>query len=93
MKLISPIDRKSEAELLLTAGADELYGGYVPEEWQQRFGLLASINQRTFAGAQIDSYADLREIVRSCNDHNGAFALTLNSPFYSAGQQPLIPIS
>lgn len=90
MKLISPIDRKSEAELLLKAGAGELYGGYVPEVWQQRFGMLASINQRTFAGAQIDSYEDLREIVRSCRDHNGEFALTLNSPFYSAGQQPLL---
>lgn len=90
MKLISPIDRRDEAVALLDAGADELYGGYVPQVWQQRFGLLASINQRTFAGAQIDSYADLQEIVASCLERGGEFALTLNAPFYSATQQPLL---
>ncbi len=90
MKLISPVDRKSEAGALLDAGATELYGGYVPQAWQQRFGLLASINQRTFAGAQIDSYADLQAIVAQCLQRGGEFALTLNAPFYSAAQQPLL---
>ena len=90
MKLISPIDRKAEAVALLDAGASELYGGYVPPVWQRRFGLLASINQRTFAGAQIDSSADLHEIVARCVERGGEFALTLNSPFYSAAQQPLL---
>ncbi len=90
MKLISPIDKKAETVALLDAGADELYGGYVPQLWQQRFGLLASINQRTFAGAQIESYDDLREIVACCSDRGGEFALTLNSPFYSAAQQALL---
>jgi len=90
MKLISPIDRKAEAVALLDAGANELYGGYVPQIWQQRFGLLASINQRTFAGAQIDSAADLQEIISHCQERGGEFALTLNAPFYSAAQQPLL---
>ncbi len=90
MKLISPIDRLGEAEPLLRAGADELYGGYVPADWQQRFGLLASINQRTFAGAQIDNFADLKQIVACCLEQGGEFALTLNSPFYSDAQQSLL---
>ncbi len=30
MRLISPIDQLAEAEPLLAAGADELYGGFVP---------------------------------------------------------------
>ena len=90
MKLISPIDQRSEAETLLRAGADELYGGYVPSEWQKRFGLLASINQRTFAGAQIDSFSDLQEIVARCREHQREFALTLNSPFYSDQQVALL---
>lgn len=90
MKLISPIDSKAEAAALLAAGADELYGGYVPPVWQQRFGLLASINQRTFAGAQLESVADLQDVVGRCLQHGGEFALTLNAPFYSAAQQPLL---
>ncbi len=90
MKLISPIDHRSEVEPLLQAGADELYGGYIPAAWQQRFGLLASINQRTFAGAQIDSFTDLEQIVSVCREHQRDFALTLNSPFYSDSQLPLL---
>lgn len=90
MKLISPIDQLAEVDALLQAGADELYGGYVPPEWQQRFGMLASINQRTFAGAQINSFADLEKIVASCHEQNRDFALTLNAPFYSDKQVPLL---
>ncbi len=90
MKLISPIDHVDEAEALLQSGADELYGGYVPADWQRRFGLLASINQRTFAGAQIDSFSALEQIVRCCNAWGRQFALTLNAPYYSDQQLPLL---
>jgi putative protease len=90
MKIISPVDRASEAALLLKAGAGELYGGYVPQSWQQRFGLLASINQRTFEGAQIDSFAGLCRVVQDCEAGAGQFALTLNSPFYNDLQIQLL---
>lgn len=90
MRIISPVDKAAEAVDLLAAGAHELYGGYVPPAWQQRFGPLASINQRTFAGAQIDSQAGLCSVVEACRDVGGSFALTLNSPFYSDLQLPLL---
>lgn len=90
MRLVAPIDHASEAEALLNAGADELYGGYVPAQWQQRFGSLASINQRTFAGAQIDSLADLQHITDCCRRQSAEFSLTLNAPFYSDQQMPLL---
>ncbi len=90
MRLISPIDQLSEAEPLLEAGADELYGGFVPQEWQKRYRLLASINQRTFEGAQIQSFADLEEIVKRAHGRGKRFSLTLNAPFYSDEQMPLL---
>jgi len=90
MKIISPVDNAAEAPALINAGANELYGGYVPPLWQQRFGLLASVNQRTFAGAQIDSYADLCQVVASCRALGADFALTLNAPFYTDEQLPLL---
>ncbi len=90
MKLISPIDQLAEAEPLLAAGADELYGGFVPEDWRKHFGLLASINQRTFEGAQIRDFADLQEIVRRAHGRGKRFSLTLNAPFYSDEQMPLL---
>ena len=90
MRIISPIDNLAEAQLLLEAGADELYGGYVPRAWQERYQLLASINQRTFAGAQIDSYEDLAAIVDLAHARGRRFSLTLNAPFYSEEQLPLL---
>ncbi len=90
MKIISPIDNLAEANRLLEAGADELYGGYVPGEWRERFSLLASINQRTFEGAQIESYQDLAAIIRLAHDRGRTFSLTLNAPFYTEEQMPLL---
>ena len=90
MRIISPVDNLAETPRLLAAGADELYGGLVPPEWQERFELLASINQRTFAAAQIDSEAELTEIVRLVHAAGRQFALTLNAPYYSDAQLPLL---
>ncbi len=90
MKIISPVDNLNEVDGLLAAGANELYGGYVPEAWRARFSLLASINQRTFAGAQIEDAAALAEIVRRVGQRGGTFSLTLNAPFYSEAMLPLL---
>jgi len=90
MKVISPIDNAAEADALLRAGADELYGGFVPTEWKERFGPLASINQRTFAGAQIERFEDLSEIVARAHDRGCTFSLTLNAPFYDDDMLPML---
>ncbi len=90
LKIISPIDSLHEAVSLLDAGAAELYGGYVPSAWQSRFSLLASINQRTFDTAQISSREDLQTIIERVHDAGKRFSLTLNSPFYSDVQLPIL---
>lgn len=90
MHVISPVDNLEEVEALLSAGADELYGGYVPNKWMERFGLLGSINQRTFSQAQIDSFEELQSIVACVHQAGKSFSLTLNAPFYSDRQLPLI---
>jgi hypothetical protein len=90
VKIISPVDNLAETPRLLEAGADELYGGFVPPEWQESYDLLASINQRTFAAAQIDTEAELAEIVQLTHAAGRQFALTLNAPCYSDAQLPLL---
>jgi len=90
VKIISPVDNLAETPRLLEAGADELYGGFVPPEWQESYDLLASINQRTFAAAQIDTEAELAEIVRLTHAAGRRFALTLNAPYYCDAQLPLL---
>ncbi len=86
MRLISPVDNLQEVEALLAAGADELYGGVLPDDWLRRYGLLASANQRTFAGAQFSNLRDFLAAVRMCHRAGRPFYLTLNSPFYDEGQ-------
>ena len=88
--LVSPIDHASEAEALLQAGADELYGGLVPAGWQEKFGLLGSLNQRTFSQAQLSSLEELEQVVDAARRYDKPFSLTLNAPFYSLNQYPLI---
>jgi putative protease len=90
MRVVSPIDNLAEAAALLEAGADELYGGLIPAEWQQRFDLVASLNQRTFAEAQIASWDDLAGILDLVHRAGKTFLLTLNAPFYSEAQLPLL---
>ncbi len=90
MKIISPIDNLAELDSLLQAGADEFYGGYVPDQWRQQFSLLTSINQRTFATAQIDGHDELLEIVSRVHAAGKKISLTLNAPFYSDAQLPVI---
>lgn len=89
MRIISPIDNLEEAALLIEAGADELYGGYLPEAWN-RYSLTASINQRTFAAAQIATEKDLSEIIALAHGNGRTFALTLNAPYYTEAQMPLL---
>lgn len=90
MRIISPVDRLAETESLLQAGADELYGGFVPPQWRESYNLLASLNQRTFDAAQIETEEDLAEIIRLTHAAGRHFALTLNAPFYSDAQLPLL---
>lgn len=90
MKIISPVDNLAEALPLLTAGADELYGGYVPTGWSERFSPFASLNQRTFAGAQLEGAEELAEIVALCREAGKRFSLTLNAPYYIDSQLPMI---
>jgi putative protease len=89
MRIISPVDNLKETRLLLEAGADELYGGYIPAKWVD-YSLAASLNQRTFSSAQIASEQELSEIIALVKAHECRFALTLNAPFYTAEQFPLL---
>ncbi len=90
MKIISPVDNLAETPLLLEAGVDELYGGWVPEEWLKKFSLFASPNQRTFAAAQLATLEELTAVVTLTHAAGRTFSLTLNAPFYTDEQLPLL---
>ncbi len=90
MKILAPIDRFYEAERLIQAGADELYGGFVPSSWAETFTMAGSINKRSFQEAQFASRQELEETIELIHRNNAAFFLTLNNDYYSEKQYPLV---
>jgi len=82
VKILSPIDRLEEAALLMDAGADELYGGYVSAAWREKYSMLGSANHRYFPNAQIKSEDELSGIIKEVHSRGGKFHLALNAPYY-----------
>ncbi len=89
-EILAPVNALDEVSPLMEAGAHWLYGGVLPSEWADRFPSTVLLNQRTFASAQFPSMAELGDAVQRTREHDGAFALTLNAPFYMDEQMPLV---
>ncbi len=80
MKIMSPVDNFSEAELLIDNGAEELYGGYVPDFWEEKYGHVASLNRRSYSAANIPTASELDKILEVCKGRGIPFFLVLNAP-------------
>lgn len=85
MKILSPFDSIDEVVPLLNAGADELYGGVIPDGW--RSGAVA-VNRRSFADAQFGSEAEFGAAVGLAAERGAPVDLTLNAPFYHPSLYP-----
>lgn len=90
LKILAPADRLEEVRPLVDAGADELYGGFVPPSWDEAYAAVGSINKRTFASAQFVSFEELTKAVKLAHDMGARFFLTLNNDYYSAAQMPAV---
>jgi putative protease len=90
VKILCPVDSAAEAETLAGLGAGELYGGYLPARWAERFALAAPPNRRTFVEAQIRDAGELRATVAAAHAGGAEFFLTVNSPCYSREQYPAL---
>ncbi len=86
MKILAPADHIDEVRPLIEAGADELYGGYVPPDWDEAYAAVGSINKRTFSAAQFATEDELAEAVSLARTMGARFFLTLNNDFYTTGQ-------
>ena len=73
------------------AGADEVFCGYVPEEWMSAFGTLRALNRResVYVNAQAGPITEMR-VLREKADRAGIpVAVAMNAPVYSPEQLPL----
>ncbi len=90
MKVLAPISSHDELEMLAAAGAEELYCGIVPREWMERYTGAIWLNRRSPKGGSLESYADLKRLVDDAHKLGIPVFITLNSPYYTAEQMPLV---
>lgn len=85
MKILSPFDNIDEVAPLIDAGADELYGGVLPDGWRSA---EVAVNRRSFADAQFGSEAEFAVAVAIAGEAGVPVHLTLNAPFYHLSLYP-----
>lgn len=90
MKILCPVDSAAEARQLVALGASELYAGYLPAAWSERYALAAPPNRRTFAEAQVRDADALGAIAAAAHGGGAELFVTVNSPVYSAEQYPAL---
>lgn len=89
MKILAPVNRADEVELLVKAGAEELYCGVMPQVWKQKYTNMASMNRREWKVSNIESFEEFKRIVQIAHDHQARVCLTLNA-LYTQNQYPLL---
>ena len=92
IKLLSPLSRVDEVEDLISAGADEFYCGVLPEEWNGKYTVSASINRRQEDNSILGTsphfkcFEDLKKSTERAHSRNTPVMLTLNEHYYSQDQ-------
>ena len=92
MKITAGLGRLEDFSRLVDAGADELFTGFVPLDWLEKYGNDVPLNRREvlLQDIQIDCFDDMRALARMKADANVRVALTFNSPCYAAAAYPVI---
>jgi len=87
LKVASPFREEKEVSLLIEAGADELYCGYLPAEWKKKYTDLEF--ERKGGGSNFTDLKELRSAVDLAHKKNTPVHLTLNGLYVNA-QYPLL---
>lgn len=83
MKIVAPISKIDELDMLLHFGADELYCGIRTPEWEKTFGGKWWINRRNPDIANIFSMPDLKTICEKAHANGAKLFIAMNASFYS----------
>ncbi len=82
MKIFAPINTLDEVEALISAGADELFCGIVPKEWQEKYSNAFSVNRRHLAVNQLSDVNELNKIIEASHKKSVPVFIALNNLFY-----------
>ena len=92
MKIVAGLGSIDEYETFVKAGADELFCGYVPFSWAEKYGVFQPLNRREvlFYNVQIGSMSELMILKKMMDYYGKPVKLTFNSLSYTNEQYPLI---
>lgn len=83
MKIVAPISSIGEIEALSSAGANEFYCGFVPDEWVAKFR-APNLNRRP--SGNFRNHSELHQAVRLAHQNACSIALVLNAQSYTDEQ-------
>ncbi len=90
MRILSPLSKVQEVEVLSRCGADEFYTGIMPREWVETFTSSIWTNRRGPITANFDTESELREAVTIAHELGKEVFLAFNAPYYTARQMDVI---
>lgn len=79
LKVLAPVAHPSEVEMVLGAGATEIYGGVMPRAWRERYSHAVWLSRRS-PSANLPDLSSLAETVREAAQRGAGFHLALNVP-------------
>ena len=85
MKITAGIGSVDDYIKFVDAGADELYCGYVPLAYMERYGSTDPLNRREvmYYNVQMGSESEMDILADMIKDYGVPVTITLNSPYYS----------
>lgn len=92
MKITAGIGSADAYIPCVQAGADELFCGYVPADWMEKYGIFLPLNRREvlYYPVQIGSRSEL-QILNSMKEIYGVpVSITFNSLYYTPEQYPIL---
>lgn len=92
MKITAGLGCIDDYERLVKAGADEVFCGFVPYEWNKTYGTIFPLNRREvlYYNVQINSYEDMKILKRMEKKYNVPVTIAFNYLYYIEEQYKVI---
>ena len=84
MKIVAGLGSIDDYIRLAKAGADEVFCGFVPYEWNNKYGTLFPLNRREvlYYNVHIGSFEDMKILKKMVDKYKVPVTITLNYLYY-----------
>lgn len=92
MKIVAGLGSIDDYITLVKAGADEVFCGYVPYEWNKQYKNLFPLNRREvlYYNVQINSLSEMKILKKMVDEYKVPVSITFNSLYYLEEQYEII---